>query len=61
MQTSNIRAWMANPVMILPNAMRALLALGKSAKKAYVPPWTVLLVHLRASQIRVSRTGEYKR
>ncbi len=61
MQTSNIRARMANPAMILPNAMRALLALGKSAKKAYVPPWTVLLVHLRASQIRVSRTGEYKR
>ena len=51
MQTANIRARMTNPAMVLPNAMRALLALGKSAKKAGVPPWTVLLVHLRASQI----------
>ncbi len=61
MQTANIRARMTNPAMVLPNAMRALLALGKSPKKAGVLPWTVLLVHLRASQIRVSRTGEYKR
>ena len=51
MQTANIRARMTNPAMVFPNAMRGLLALGKSAKKAGVPPWTVLLVHLRASQI----------
>jgi hypothetical protein len=51
MQTANIRARMTNPMMVLRNAMRALLALGKSAKKAGVPPWTVLLVHLRASPV----------
>ena len=51
MQTANIRARMTNPAMVLPDAMRALLALGKSAKKAGVPPRTVFLVHLRASQI----------
>ena len=51
MQTANIRARLTNPAMVLPNAMRVLLALGKSAKKASVPPWTELFVHLRASQI----------
>ena len=51
MQTATIRARMTNLAMILPDAMRALLALGKAAKKGGVPPRTVFLVQLRASQI----------
>ena len=42
---------MKNPAMIVPDAMQALLALGASAAKGGVPPWTLGLVHLRASQI----------
>ena len=42
---------MSNPVMVLPDAYRALLALSKSAKNAGVPLETAYLVHLRASQI----------
>lgn len=51
METTTIRARMTNPAMVLPDAMRALLALGKAANKGGVPPRTVLLVQLRASQI----------
>lgn len=51
MQTANIQARMTNPAMVVPDALQALLALGKSAKKADLPLQTVLLVHLRASQI----------
>ena len=51
MQTATIRARMTNPVMVVPDALQALLALGKSAKNAGVPPQTAFLVHLRASQI----------
>ena len=51
MQTATIQARMTNPVMVVPDALQALLALGQSAKKAGVPPQTVYLVHLRASQI----------
>src|SRR5262249_940797 len=46
-----IQARMKNPVMIIPDAMQALLALGASAKKGGVPSETLELVHLRASQI----------
>lgn len=42
---------MSNPAMILPDAMQALLALAKSVEKESVPPRTLELVHLRASQI----------
>jgi len=43
---------MKNPVMIIPDAMHAMLALGESAKKkGGVPSRTLELVHLRASQI----------
>ena len=42
---------MKNPVMIVPDAMQALYALGASAKKGGVPSRTLDLVHLRASQI----------
>ena len=40
---------MKNPVV--PEAMQALLALAKSAEQGGVPPQTLSLVHLRASQI----------
>ena len=43
-----VQARMKNPAMIVPDA---LLALGASAKKGGVPPRTLGLVHLRASQI----------
>jgi len=42
---------MKNPVMIVPDAMKALQALGASAEKGGVPSKTIGLVHLRASQI----------
>ena len=51
MEKTTIRARMSNPAMVLPDAVRALLALGKSAKKGGVAPRTVFLVQLRASQI----------
>ena len=46
-----MQARMKNPVMILPDAMKAMMALGASVMKAGVPARTVLLVQLRASQI----------
>lgn len=42
---------MQNPAMFVPNAMQALQALSKSAEQGAVPPRTLTLVHLRASQI----------
>jgi AhpD family alkylhydroperoxidase len=42
---------MKSPVMVLPDAMQAMLALGKSAKNAGVPELTFHLILLRASQI----------
>ena len=46
-----MQARMTNPAMIVPDAMQALQALGASVAKAGVPPRTLELVHLRASQI----------
>ena len=40
-----------NPAMLIPEAMQALQALGKSTEHAGVPAKTLGLVHLRASQI----------
>ena len=40
-----------HPAMTVPGAMTALIALGRSAKKAGVAATTLDLVHLRASQI----------
>ena len=51
MKTATIQARMTNPVMVVPDALQALLALGKSARKGGVPSQTTFLVHLRASQI----------
>jgi AhpD family alkylhydroperoxidase len=46
-----MEARMKHPAMTVPGAMQALIALGASVKKAGVPPRTLDLVHLRASQI----------
>ena len=46
-----MQARMPNPATIVPDAMPALMALGKAAKKGGVPLRTLHLVHLRASQI----------
>ena len=49
--SATIQARMNHPAMILPGAMEALLALGKSERKGGVPARTIDLIHLRASQI----------
>jgi AhpD family alkylhydroperoxidase len=46
-----MQARMKNPVMLIPEAMQAAQALGKSAEGSGVPAQTLDLVHLRASQI----------
>jgi AhpD family alkylhydroperoxidase len=46
-----MQARMSNPAMILPDAMNAIQALLKATRKGGVPPATLELVHLRASQI----------
>jgi AhpD family alkylhydroperoxidase len=42
---------MKNPVMLIPDALQAAQALGKSVEDSGVPAQTLDLVHLRASQI----------
>lgn len=42
---------MKNPVTIIPDAMNAILTLGKVTRNGSVPEKTLELVHLRASQI----------
>jgi AhpD family alkylhydroperoxidase len=46
-----MQARMKNPAMIIPDAMQALQALAKTMEQGGVPPRTLGLVHLRASQI----------
>ena len=46
-----MRARMSNPAMVVPDAMKALHALGTATKKGGVPERTIGLVQLRASQI----------
>jgi len=46
-----LKARMTNPVMIFPEAMQALLALGASPKKGGLSPRMQELVNLRDSQI----------
>src|SRR4051812_26605205 len=46
-----MEARMSNPAMIVPDAMQALQALARCARKAGVPSRTLELVNLRASQI----------
>src|SRR5947207_15784442 len=42
---------MKNPAMIVPDAMQALQAFAAAVHQGGVPPKTLALVHLRASQI----------
>ena|SRR5579872_4374836 len=46
-----MEARMKHPAMVIPDAMKAPLALGASLKKSGVPSKTLDLVNLRASQI----------
>ena len=46
-----MQARMNHPVMILPDAMKALQALHKSSEQGGVPAKTIGLIELRASQI----------
>ena len=46
-----MQARMKNPAMVVPEAMQALMALGKSTERDDLPSVTRALVHLRASQI----------
>ena len=46
-----MKARMTNPIMLVPDAMQAAMALGNAAKMGDVPEKTRELMHLRASQI----------
>ena len=46
-----MQARMKNPAMIIPEAMQAIQALQAATERGGVPPKTLALVHLRASQI----------
>ena len=46
-----MHARMSHPAYVVPDAMPALQALGKAVHNCGVPPKTLELVHLRASQI----------
>ena len=46
-----MQARMKNPVVVLPDALQALLAVNKATENESVPNVTRKLVHLRASQI----------
>jgi AhpD family alkylhydroperoxidase len=46
-----MQARMKNPAMVIPEAMKAIQMLAKSAEQGGVPLQTLSLVHLRASQI----------
>jgi AhpD family alkylhydroperoxidase len=46
-----ITARMKNPAMLIPEAMQPLMAFVAAVRKSDVPPRTLDLVHLRASQI----------
>lgn len=46
-----MQARMTHPVVVLPDAMSALLALSKAAQSGSVPPTTHQLIDLRVSQI----------
>ena len=46
-----MQARMTQPVIVLPDAMKALLALSKAAQSGTVPAATHTLIHLRVSQV----------
>lgn len=49
--TATIDQRMPSPVAVIPESLRALHAVSKSAKTGALPETTTYLVHLRASQI----------
>lgn len=51
MQAAQRQARMTNIAVLVPDALRALRALAKSAEGTGLPPATMALIHLRASQI----------
>jgi AhpD family alkylhydroperoxidase len=51
MSTTTLDARMTHPAVLIPDALQALLAVSEAAKGRGVPEQTVMLVHLRASQI----------
>ena len=46
-----MQARMGNPVMVLPGAMKALLAVGKLGHQSGLSEGVLAMLHLRASQI----------
>jgi AhpD family alkylhydroperoxidase len=48
---TTIKQRMKNPVMLLPEVLKAAYSLAAAVRKSDVPPQTLLLVQLRASQI----------
>jgi len=50
-EPTTLQPRMANPAYAVPGAMPALMELGKAVSGAGVPPSTLELVHIRASQI----------
>ena len=46
-----MKSRMKNVAMVIPDALQALLAFGKTAENGSVPVKTIQLVQLRASQI----------
>lgn len=50
-EKETLKARMNHPVMIIPEAMQAMQALGASARKGGVPERTLQMIELRASQI----------
>jgi AhpD family alkylhydroperoxidase len=51
MEEKFMQSRMKNPAMVVPSAMQALMALGKSVERGSVPSGTIELIHLRVSQI----------
>jgi AhpD family alkylhydroperoxidase len=51
MQERTMQSRMSNPAFVVPDAMQALQALGKAVQEGDVPPKTLELMNLRASQI----------
>ena len=51
MQERTMQSRMSSPAFVVPDAMQALQALGKAVQEGGVPPKTLELVNLRASQI----------
>lgn len=51
MEAATLQARMANPAFAVPDALPALMDLGKAVERVGLPPKTLELVHIRASQI----------